>query len=157
MCCLWGNRHQLQGRWLFFGKLQLTCPLTLSPPQLGGPSSPQGFLLLLCATKGDNCVALMRQVVWFTLVWASRRVRCLMVMFSGILLLLLLLLCLRQVRSCCVCFLSLLVVEVLATLWLQLFVIYGLPQNYVKLFLVSLKNGVIESMNSGGISPPPLR
>jgi hypothetical protein len=53
-------------------------PPSLVASQLGGPSSLQASLPLLCAMEGDNCAALLWRVVWFTLVSASRRVCCLM-------------------------------------------------------------------------------
>jgi hypothetical protein len=135
-------------------------PPSLVASQLGGPSSLQAFLpllcamegdncaallrrvALLCAMEGDNCAALLRRVVWFTLVSASRRVCCLMIRSSGTRLVIIPLVsstfvlfllsfppCWRS--TCCV---------VLAA------VICGMPQSYVKVYLVSLKNEVIETM-----------
>lgn len=122
-------------------------PSLLVLSQLGGPSSFQGFLLLLCEMEEDNCVSLLRRMMLFTLVWASRRVHCLMMRSSGIRLPLSYS---RLVYSCCVCFLFLLVAKVLAVMCLQLPIICGLPQIWKGFPCFSLKMKSLNQWNSCG-------
>ena len=55
---------------------------------------------------------------------------------------------LKSVRAVFALFAFFFVAEVLVALCLQLFVIYGLSQYYVKVCLVSLKNEVVEAWPS---------
>lgn len=86
---------------VFFGKLRLVCSLSLSPHLVGQSLIPSRIPLLLRAMEGELCGVATTGGVLTSTLFDGQALRKRLLLFGS-----------RQARSCCVCFLFLLIVEV---------------------------------------------